>query len=78
VAGPPPSEQFRSLGRIYQLVSEFVAPIGLGLVVDWQFGTRPWGTLVGTLVGLLLGGFGVARIIRQMDAADRKPGKGPP
>jgi hypothetical protein len=35
MADPHPSEQFRSLGKIYQLVSEFLAPIIVGLVVDW-------------------------------------------
>ena len=39
---PHPSEQFRSLGVIYQLVGEFVAPHGVGFdaagnlyVMDW-------------------------------------------
>lgn len=73
---PPPAEEYRSIARVYQLISEFVAPIVLGLVVDWQFGAQPWGLLVGTLCGLAMGGWGVMRLIRQMDAADaRKKGR---
>ena len=73
---PQSPEEFRSVGMVYVLVSEFVAPIVLGLVVDWQVGTSPWGLLVGVLFGLLVGGFGVARIVRQLDAADnRKKGQ---
>ena len=61
---------------VYVLVSEFVAPIVLGLVVDLQAGTSPWGLLVGVLFGLLVGGLGVARMVRLMDAADeRKKGQ---
>ena len=58
-------------------MSEFVAPIVLGLVVDWQAGTSPWGLLVGVLFGLLVGGLGVARMVRLMDAADKRK-KGQP
>lgn len=75
--GPNPAEHVRSVGLVYQLVSEFVTPIVLGLLVDWQFGTKPWGTLVGTSLGLLLGLFRVRQILRQMDAEansrSRKP-----
>lgn len=75
---PHPAEQFKSLGRIYQLVSEFVAPIVLGLLFDWQLKTAPWGTIVGVLLGMAVGGFGVARLVRQMatPAADRAAGGG--
>ena len=70
----PPVEQFRSAARIYQVVSEFVAPIVLGLLVDWGFGTKPWGTAVGVLLGLGVGGLRVAQMARQLAASDRKPG----
>ena len=73
-------DEIRSVGMVYVLVSEFVSPIVLGLIVDWQAGTSPWGLLVGVLFGLLVGGFGVARMIRQMEAADarKKQQKGQP
>ena len=65
-------QEFRSIGLIYTLVSEFVAPIVLGLIVDWQAGTSPWGLLVGVIFGLTLGGMGVKRLIRQLDEAEKR------
>lgn len=65
--GTPSARDHRSVARVYQLISELVAPIVLGLLVDWQFATSPWGLLIGTLVGLLMGGWGVSRLIRQLD-----------
>jgi F0F1-type ATP synthase assembly protein I len=73
-----PDQQFRSAARIYQLVSEFVAPIGFGLLIDWGFGTRPWGTLVGVVVGLLVGGLRVAQMARRLAESDRPGGPNPP
>lgn len=69
---PQSGDEIRSVGMIYVLVSEFVAPIVLGLIVDWQAGTRPWGLVVGVAVGLLFGAFGVKRLIRQLDAAEKR------
>lgn len=68
----PPAEEYRSVARIYTLISEFTTPILIGLVVDWQFGVLPWGLLIGTFVGLAMGGLGVMKLIRQMDAADAR------
>jgi F0F1-type ATP synthase assembly protein I len=73
-----PADAFRNTARIYQVVSEFVAPIVVGLLVDWQFATTPWGTLVGTAVGLLVGGMRVAQMVRRLGDLDRKPKAGPP
>ena len=70
---PHPAEQFRSLGRIYQLVGEFVAPIVVGLVVDWLAKTAPWGTAIGVLIGLVIGGMRVAQLAAQIGAPPKNP-----
>lgn len=67
-------EQFRSAARIYQVVSEFVAPMVIGLLIDWGFQTAPWGTVVGVFLGLTFGGLRVAQMVRQLARSDRKPG----
>jgi F0F1-type ATP synthase assembly protein I len=82
MAGTPSSpDEIRSVGMIYVLVSEFVSPIVLGLIADYALGTSPWGLLIGVVFGLIVGGFGVMRLIRQLDAADKRKKdqqKGPP
>ena len=73
-------DHVRSAGKIYQLVSEFTAPVIVGLLVDWQFGTMPWGLVVGMLFGFLLGGFRVKTILKQLDREDAarvRKGSGP-
>jgi F0F1-type ATP synthase assembly protein I len=47
---PDPKE----LGRYYalsQIGLEMVAPIGLGLVLDYYLNWSPWGAVVGAVVG---------------------------
>ena len=65
------AEAARSYSQIYQLVSEFVIPIGLGIAVDWQFGTKPWGTIVGTVCGVLLGSLRIRLILKKLEQQDR-------
>jgi F0F1-type ATP synthase assembly protein I len=75
---PHPSEQFRSLGLMYQLVGEFVAPIAVGLVVDWLAKTGPWGTIVGALLGMAVGGWHLLRIASRIGNQPPKPPDGSP
>ena len=66
------AETARSYSQIYQLVSEFVIPIGLGIAVDWQFGTMPWGTILGTVSGVLLGSLRIRLILKKLALQDRQ------
>jgi F0F1-type ATP synthase assembly protein I len=74
---PHPAEQFRSLGRIYQLVGEFVTPIVVGLGVDLFAGTAPWGILVGVLFGMTIGGIRVYRLASKIGNPPPNPPPGP-
>ena len=49
--GSPPPIQ----GWVFasQITSSLVGPVLLGVLLDWQLGWRPWGTLAGIGVGLL-------------------------
>jgi ATP synthase protein I len=55
------------LALITQLGLTIVVAIVLGLVlglwVDSHFGTKPWGTLILSLLGILAGSFGVYRLV---------------
>jgi F0F1-type ATP synthase assembly protein I len=81
---PHPAEQFRSLGVIYQLVGEFLAPILVGLAVDWLAKTGPWGTVCGVLIGAGVAGWHVVRLSQRIgnrpggSGAGSKPQGGSP
>jgi ATP synthase protein I len=70
---PHPSEQFRSVARIYQLTGEFVAPIVVGLLVDYFAKTAPWGIVVGVLCGMLIGGVRVAQLAAKIGPPPKTP-----
>ncbi|MCA9296490.1 MAG: AtpZ/AtpI family protein [Phycisphaerales bacterium] len=39
----------------FTLASEILAGTGLGWLVDYLGGTRPWGIIIGTIIGLAVG-----------------------
>ena len=39
--------------------------------MDWQFGTKPWGTILGTVCGVLLGSFRIRLILKKLEQQDR-------
>ncbi len=41
--------------RYSQLGLEMVSPIVLGLLIDYGLDTMPWGTIVGAVLGLVVG-----------------------
>jgi F0F1-type ATP synthase assembly protein I len=48
----------REAGSYYALAQtgiEMVAPMGIGLWVDYQFETTPWGVVIGAIVGFVGG-----------------------
>lgn len=57
-----------------ELVVGICAGLGLGWLIDWQMGTKPWFMLVFMFVGLAAGIFNVVRlskdIQRRMDKQD--------
>ena len=66
------TESARTGSQIYRLVSEFTVPIVGGLIVDWQFRVMPWGTVIGTAMGLFLGIVRIRSILKQLERQDRK------
>lgn len=57
-----------------ELVVGICAGLGLGWLIDWQMGTKPWFMLIFMFVGLAAGIFNVVRlskdIQRRMDKRD--------
>jgi ATP synthase protein I len=48
-----------------QLAASVLVGLGLGYLADRAFHTSPWFLLAGLLVGILVGGFGVVRMLRK-------------
>jgi F0F1-type ATP synthase assembly protein I len=51
--------------RATSLGLEFVLPTLVGLWLDGRFGTKPWGTLVGALLGFAAGMTHLLRIAKR-------------
>lgn len=69
----------REFGRYVALAQvglEFVAPIGLGLALDYAFGWLPRGTIVGAVIGLI---GGVAHLVHLSNRPEHNepPGRPP-
>lgn len=62
------------------IVVTLVLCLLLGLWIDNRFGTKPWATLVLTLVGIVAGSVSVYRMVSEAIAAaaaeQREPGSG--
>lgn len=76
---PPPPAPFRRAVVMTQVGMDLLAPTIVGLVVDWQSGTAPWGTIIGLLVGLALCLYHLAWIAKRLKNPDQNgPGQGEP
>jgi ATP synthase protein I len=64
-----------SSGAGYRLIGELIGGVlgglGLGWIVDQLAGTRPWGLIVGVLLGAGVAVFSVARAAGRMSKAAR-------
>lgn len=63
----------KDMGRyvaLGQVGMEMVAPIVAGLAVDHYFGCRPWGVIVGAVLGPVGGFVHLVHMLNKMDAKD--------
>jgi F0F1-type ATP synthase assembly protein I len=69
----------REMGRyvaMAQVGMEMVAPVGLGLLLDYYFGTMPWITVIGAVLGLVGGLAHLVRLSNRVDEGEAsKPGR---
>lgn len=53
-----------------QVGIELVAPIGLGIALDYYFGWGPWGAIAGAVLGLVAGMAHLVAILNRMDQSN--------
>ncbi len=52
---PPDPRELRRYFALSQVGLEMVAPIGVGLALDYYLGWSPWGAVVGAILGFVGG-----------------------
>jgi F0F1-type ATP synthase assembly protein I len=53
--GPPDSKELGYYIALAQVALEMVAPLGVGIGLDYYFGWSPWGAVVGAVLGFVGG-----------------------
>ena len=64
-----------------QVGMELFGPVLLGLLIDYAFGSMPWATVIGAVLGMLVGFVHLAQIAKRMggpDAGEGPTGRGGP
>jgi ATP synthase protein I len=66
-------------GRVTAIGLEFCTPAVLGYVIDRWLGTQPWATVVGAILGMVVGMMHVLRLPAELARAnERAKGRGKP
>ena len=75
----PDSESGRALGVGLRLGVELVAAVFVGTALGWaldkSLGTRPWGIVVGFLLGIVVGMYDVFRVMMTLSAPSPRSGE---
>jgi len=75
---PENPESPREIGyymALAQVGLEMVAPIGVGIAIDYYFDSMPWATVSGAAVGFI---GGMLHLILMVREHDKEEGQGPP
>ena len=75
---PLDSQNSREIGYYFSLAQvglEMVAPLGIGLYVDYLLASSPWGLIIGTIVGFVGGIFHLVSLANKQDAV-KSAGRG--
>ena len=70
LAAPPGSGLTRAIGLSAELVGAVGVGVSLGLLIDWVFGTSPWGLIILFMLGFVAGIF---NLIREANRIARTP-----
>ena len=70
---PPDSREMSYYFALSQIGLEMVAPMGIGLLLDYWLGWMPWATIIGLVLGFVGGMIHLVTMIQQHDAQKRQP-----
>jgi hypothetical protein len=70
---PPNPRETRYYFALAQIGLEMVAPIGIGLFIDYLFGWLPWATATCAVVGFVGAMVHLIVMVQQHDAEERRP-----
>jgi hypothetical protein len=73
VTQPPDSREMGYYFALAQIGLEMIAPMLLGLLLDYWLDRMPWLTVIGLILGFVGGMFHLVLMIRQHDAERRQP-----
>jgi len=68
-AGPSNSRELGYYFALAQCGLEMVFPLGVGIALDYYFGWKPWGAVVGAIVGFV---GGLAHLILMVNRHDQE------
>jgi hypothetical protein len=74
VTQPPPSP--REMGYYFALAQvgfEMIAPMLVGIGLDYAFGWTPWATVIGLILGFVGGLVHLVHMVNKHDAQERRP-----
>jgi F0F1-type ATP synthase assembly protein I len=76
---PPDSKETGYYFALAQIGLEMVAPMLVGLLIDYYFSTMPWATVILLIVGFVGGMLHLVLMVKQHDAEKRRqpPGGAP-
>lgn len=60
------------IGQISQIGIEMAIPAGVGVALDYWLSTLPWFTIIGALIGPVLGFIHLLSILRPSPTTDKK------
>ena len=73
LAAPPGSGLTRAIGLSAELVGAVGVGVSLGLLIDWVFGTSPWGLIILFMLGFVAGIFNLIREANRIASTPKPP-----
>jgi F0F1-type ATP synthase assembly protein I len=72
---PPNPREFGTYVELAQVGIEMVAPLGVGLALDFYLHWSPWGAVTGAILGLVTGIAHLVSILNRQDQSLHSPGR---